>query len=92
MHRSSSPVLQRLHERGRLGQFRLEGEDLGSVQLTDEFHPVSTTGTVEHRLWVFGGLTEGPRYYTAYIPSPASRVRAFVDAGLCAERILDGAR
>ena len=90
-HRSASPVLRSLFRRGRLGQFRLEGEELGSVQLTEEFHPVSTTGRVEHRLWVFGGLTEGPRYYTAYIPSPASRVRAFVDAELCAERVLDGA-
>ena len=85
-------MLHRLHERGRLGQFRLEGEELGSVQLTEEFHPVTTTGAVEDRLWVFGGLTEGPRYYTAYIPSPASRVRAFVDAGLCADRILDGSQ
>ncbi|MGA8370973.1 MAG: FAD/NAD(P)-binding protein [Acidimicrobiales bacterium] len=92
VHRSSSPVLHRLHERGRLDQFRLEGEELGSVQLTEEFHPVTTTGAVEDRLWVFGGLTEGPRYYTAYIPSPASRVRAFVDAGLCADRILGGSR
>ena len=92
VHRSSSPVLHRLHERGRLRQFELEGEELGSVQLTEEFHPVGTTGDVAERLWVFGGLTEGPRYYTAYIPSPASRVRAFVDAGLCADRILDGAR
>jgi hypothetical protein len=61
------------------------------VQLTEEFHPVSIKGDIAERLWVFGGLTEGPRYYTAYIPSPASRVRAFVDAGLCADRILDGA-
>ena len=90
VHRSSSPVLSRLFERGRLSQFRLGGEELGSVQLTDAFHPVSSSGTVEDRLWLFGGLTEGARYYTAYIPSPASRVRAFVDAGICAQRILDG--
>lgn len=90
VHRSSSPVLSRLFERGRLSQFRLGGEELGSVQLTEAFHPVSSSGAVAERLWVFGGLTEGVRYYTAYIPSPASRVRAFVDAGICARRILDG--
>lgn len=90
VHRSSSPVLSHLFERGRLSQFRLDGEELGSVQLTEEFHPVSSSGKIEDRIWVFGGLTEGARYYTAYIPSPASRVRAFVDGEICARRILDG--
>jgi hypothetical protein len=90
VHDSTSPVLSRLYQRGRLRQLNIDGEELGSVHLTKEFHPVSTTGTIQHRLWMFGGLTEGTRYYTAYIPSPSSRVRAFVDAGICAEQIMDG--
>ena len=38
---------------------------------------------------MFGSLTEGIRYFTQYVPSPKSRVRAFVDAEACAEQILD---
>ena len=33
-------------------------------------------------------LTEGVRYYTGYIPSPKSRVRAFVDADQCATEMI----
>jgi hypothetical protein len=88
LHRSASPMLRRLAARGRIRQFRLDGEDLGSIELTEDFHPVATDGGVQRRLSFFGSLTEGPRYYTAYIPSPSSRVRAFIDAGACVEQIL----
>ena len=37
---------------------------------------------------MLGALTEGVRYFTAYIPSPKSRVRAFIDAQACVEQIL----
>ncbi len=89
VHASASPMLASLHRKGRVRQFRIDGEDLGSIDLTAEFHPIGSDGRVQERLWVFGALSEGPRYFTAYIPSPASRVRAFVDAGLCCEQILE---
>ncbi|MGH9047234.1 MAG: FAD/NAD(P)-binding protein, partial [Acidimicrobiales bacterium] len=92
VHGSSSPMLRELYRRGRVRQFQIDGEDLGSIDLSHDFHPIARDGTVQRRLWVFGALSEGPRYFTAYIPSPSSRVRAFVDAQLCAEQILGGAR
>lgn len=92
VHDSASPLLRQLYAEGRVRQFRVDGEELGSIDLTDDFHPVRDDGEPEHRLWVFGALTEGVRYYTAYIPSPSSRVRAFVDAQVCAERILETTR
>jgi hypothetical protein len=36
----------------------------------------------------FGVLTEGIRHFTAYIPSPRSRIRAFEDLGDCGSDIL----
>lgn len=88
IHRSASPMLSGLYRRGRIRQLRVDGEALGSIELTNDFHPVNANGTAESRIWIFGGLTEGARYYTAYIPSPVSRVRAFVDAGICADSIV----
>lgn len=90
IHRSSSPLLRRLYDRGRIRQLHLDGEDVGSIDLTDDFHPRTASG-VERRLWVFGAPSEGVRYYTAYLPSPASRVRAFLDAGRCVDEIAGGA-
>lgn len=85
---SASPMLASLYRKGRVRQFRIDGQDLGSIDLSAEFHPVASDGRIQRRLWVFGALSEGPRYFTAYIPSPSSRVRAFVDAGFCTDQIL----
>lgn len=89
-HRSASPLLRRLYDRGRIRQLCLDGEDVGSLELTEDFHPVGEDGREDRQLWCFGALTEGVRYYTAYLPSPSSRVRAFLDAGRCAEQVLGG--
>jgi hypothetical protein len=37
---------------------------------------------------MFGVLTEGVRHFTAYIPSPRSRMRAVEDIGACVAEIL----
>jgi uncharacterized NAD(P)/FAD-binding protein YdhS len=86
--RSASALLTNLADNGRLRPMTLEGTAVGSLELSTDFHPVNSSGNVEPRLWVFGALTEGARYFTLYIPSPKSRVRAFVDAKLCADEIL----
>lgn len=87
VHRSASPLLRRLYDRGRIRQLHIDGEEVGSIDLTCDFHPRTSKGT-EPRLWFFGAPTEGVRYYTAYLPSPSSRIRAFLDAGRCVEEIL----
>jgi uncharacterized NAD(P)/FAD-binding protein YdhS len=88
--RSRSPLIRRLSSRGRIQPLRYGDVDVGSIALTDDSHPVGRDGDAQEHLWVFGSLTEGVRYFTQYVPSPASRVRAFVDAEACAEQILDG--
>jgi uncharacterized NAD(P)/FAD-binding protein YdhS len=88
---SGSPLLQSLGRRGRLRPLHYGGTPVGSVDLSEDFHPVNEAGDAESRLWVLGALTEGVRYFTHYIPSPKSRIRAFVDAEVCAEQILGAA-
>jgi len=90
LHQSTSPLLRQLFTDGRVRQFQVDGEELGSIDLTDDFHPLQADGVPGKRLWVFGALSEGVRYYTAYLPSPSSRVRAFEDAQVCAETVLEG--
>jgi len=87
VHNSRSELLTSLYSRGRVQQFQSGGQLLGSIALTTEFHPVSIGGRPEPNLWVFGAVTEGVRYFTHYIPSPRSRLRAFLDAQRCAELI-----
>lgn len=82
-----SPLLESLRDAGRLRELRLDGEPAGSVDLTRDFHPVNALGHTEHRLWVFGPLTEGVRYYTGYLPSPKDQ-RASRDAAWCVEQML----
>jgi hypothetical protein len=86
--RSRSPLLKSLSSRGRIQPLRYGDVEVGSIALTDDWHPVGRDCDVQDRLWVFGSLTEGIRYFTQYVPSPRSRVRAFVDAEACAEQIL----
>jgi hypothetical protein len=89
IHRSASELLSQLYRRGRTQQFRAEDTQVGSIALSRDFHPINAAGQPEERLWVFGAVTEGVRYFTHYVPSPHSRLRAFLDAQACAEQILE---
>jgi hypothetical protein len=86
--RSRSALLQNLYNSGRICQLHYGPVCVGSVDLSERLNPVSAEGEPQHRLFILGALTEGVRYFTAYIPSPKSRVRAFVDAQACVEQIL----
>ena len=86
--RSSSPLLQRLCRQGRIKPLSYGDTDVGSVALSEDFHPIDAWEQPAARIWVFGSLTEGVRYFTHYVPSPKSRLRAFLDAQRCVEEIL----
>ena len=88
VHRSASDLLSRLYAQGRIQPFRHGGSALGSIALTEDFHPVNRAEQPEPTLSVFGAVTEGVRYFTHYVPSPRSRLRAFLDAQACAEAIV----
>ena len=64
---------------------------VGSVDLTSDSHPIDIEGRTQPRISMFGVLTEGVRHFTAYIPSPRSRIRAFEDLGACVAEILSDA-
>lgn len=86
---SQDPLLRRLRDGGRLCQMRYGDTEVGSVDLDDDLHPLDVNGEAERRLWVLGVLSEGTRYFTHYLPSPQSRMRAVLDAERCATMILD---
>jgi hypothetical protein len=72
-----------------VSQFRYGEVAVGSVDLTTDSHPIDVEGRPQTRISMFGVLTEGIRHFTAYIPSPRSRIRAFEDLGACVSDILD---
>ena len=86
--RSSSPLLNRLYTKGRLTQFSYGGTSVGSVAISENFHPYDAEGRLQTRLSLLGVLTEGVRYFTHYLPSPRSRLRAVYDAQETVESIL----
>jgi homoserine O-succinyltransferase len=90
--RSTNPLFASLLRRGRARPLDFEGTPVGSIDLTRDFHPLDAKGRPQTRLWVFGVLSEGVRYFTLYIPSPKSRVRAFVDAEFCAQEVVGRGR
>jgi len=87
--RSSSPLLSRLYTKGRLTQFRYDDTTVGSVSISEDFHPYDAEGRVQANLSILGVLTEGVRYFTHYLPSPRSRLRAVFDAQVCVEAIIN---
>ena len=88
---SASQLLTRLYNRGRVSQFRYGEVAVGSVDLTADSHPIDIEGRPQLRISMFGVLTEGIRHFTAYIPSPRSRMRAFEDVGACVAELLANA-
>jgi hypothetical protein len=88
--RTASPLLARLYTLGRLTQLQYGTQAVGSVAISEDFHPYDIEGRVQHNLSLFGVLTEGSRYFTHYIPSPRSRIRAVLDAQACIDAILGG--
>ena len=85
---SASQLLTQLYNRGRVSQFRYGEVAVGSVDLTADSHPIDIEGRPQTRISMFGVLTEGVRHFTAYIPSPRSRMRAVEDIGACVAEIL----
>jgi uncharacterized NAD(P)/FAD-binding protein YdhS len=87
--RSSSPLLSRLYAKGRLTQLSYGDTAVGSVAISEDFHPYDVEGRLQPNLSLLGVLTEGVRYFTHYLPSPRSRLRAVLDAQLCVESVID---
>jgi uncharacterized NAD(P)/FAD-binding protein YdhS len=86
--RSVSPLLSRLYTKGRLTQLSYGDTAVGSVAITENFHPYDAEGRVQQHISLLGVLTEGIRYFTHYLPSPRSRLRAVLDAQACVEGVL----
>ena len=86
--RSSSPLLNRLYAKGRLTQLSYGDTPVGSVAINEDFHPYDTEGRLQPNLSLLGVLTEGVRYFTHYLPSPRSRLRAVYDAQDCVEAVI----
>jgi len=89
-HRSASTLIEALYRAGRLSRMALDGSAGDGVELTRESHPVDAEGRVQDRVWVFGAITEGARYFTNCIPSPGSRKWSFQEALSCALQVLSG--
>jgi FAD-NAD(P)-binding len=85
---SASQLLTQLYNRRRVSQFRYGEVAVGSVDLTPDSHPIDIEGRPQLTISMFGVLTEGVRHFTAYIPSPRSRMRAFEDVGACVTELL----
>jgi uncharacterized NAD(P)/FAD-binding protein YdhS len=86
--RSSSPLLNRLYAKGRLTQLSYGDTTVGSVAISEDFHPYDAEGRLQPNLSLLGVLTEGVRYFTHYLPSPRSRLRAVLDAEHTVEKIV----
>jgi uncharacterized NAD(P)/FAD-binding protein YdhS len=86
--RSSSPLLHHLYTEGRLTQMHYGGTPVGSVAINESFHPYDTEGRLQPNISLLGVLTEGVRYFTHYLPSPRSRIRAVLDAQECVQAAL----
>ena len=88
LSRSASPLLNRLCFTGRLTQLNYNGTEVGSVAISEDFHPFDLHGRLQPHISVLGVLTEGTRYFTHYLPSPKSRIRAVLDAQRCVESVI----
>ncbi len=88
LSRSASPLLRRLYAKGRLTQFCYGDTPVGSVAISEDFHPFDVEGRLQTGISLLGVLTEGIRYFTHYLPSPRSRLRAVLDAQHCVESII----
>ena len=86
--RSTSLLLNRLYAKGRLTQLRYGDTAVGSVAISEDFHPYDAEGRLQPNLSLLGVLTEGVRYFTHYLPSPRSRLRAVLDAEQCVEAVI----
>lgn len=85
---TASPLLRALRDGGRLQPMRYGPVAVGSVAIDEAFHPLDRSGVAQERLSLLGVLTEGARYFTHYLPSPKSRMRAVLDAQACAAAVI----
>ena len=85
---SASTLLERMHRSGRLQPLRYGDVSVGSVDVSPDAHPLDAQGQQQERLWLFGALTEGTRYFTHYLPSPYRGRLAYEEIGQSVETML----
>ena len=88
---SRSALLTSLYSSGRVSQFRYGATVVGSVNMTQDHHPIDIEGRPQLSISMFGVATEGIRHFTAYIPSLRSGMRAFEDVGSCVRELFANA-
>jgi len=86
--RSASSLLTNLWRDGRLQPLCYGDTEVGSVSLSEEFHPIDAWGRVEPRIWLFGSLTRGCAVLHPLRAVPEEPPSAFLDAQRCIEAIL----
>jgi hypothetical protein len=77
-----------MYRTGRLTQLQYGDTAVGSVAISEEMHPFDVEGRLQTTISLLGVLTEGARYFTHYLPSPRSRMRAVLDAQSCVDEII----
>jgi hypothetical protein len=61
---------------------------VGSVAISEDFHPYDAEGRLQPNLSLLGVLTEGVRYFTHYLPSPRSRLGPSSTPRTCVEAVI----
>jgi len=84
----TSPLLQNLTRRGRITSLFPESSKHANLKLGGQAHPVNIDGLPQNRIWIFGSVTEGARYFTHYIASPVRGTRGYDEIHRCAKQIL----
>lgn len=75
-----SPLLRNLLSSGRIRPYQIKPGSACGVDISPDFNAINAMKQEDPSLYILGLLTDGKRNFNLYLPSPRSRVRAFLDA------------
>jgi len=73
-------IVGAMARRGSLRRLRPDSSVVYAVDIDRSFHPISSMGIADERVWIMGLLCEGATFYNGYVTSPCKFVRSQYDA------------
>lgn len=86
--RTKSILMSNLFLSSRVTQENILIQTGCGINISRNFHPINNLELEEKNIFVLGLLTDGSRNFNLYIPSPKSRIRAFLDIDKCLQEII----
>jgi len=77
---NSPSLINSMFNKGIIKKYRANQNNTITIDVDNNYHPISIEGSVNKNIWIMGLLNEGVTFYNGYVTSPDKFVRSHYDS------------